>query len=102
MRSKHGIVNIESAAFLGCVCPVSIPRGGDSGLFPKIGFEEFFLERCCKNSFDTLESVQWFGFKNETGNSSKIKPIRSRSALTVVLVHSNMVICMGTDGYQIR
>jgi hypothetical protein len=102
MRSKRGIVNVQSVSFSGCVCPIRIPRGGDSRLFPKISFERFFLEGCCEYGFDTLESVQRFGFKNKTRNSSKIKPIRSGSTITVVLVHSNMGICKGTDGYQIR
>jgi len=102
MRSKHRVVNLESAAFPSCVCPISIPRGGDRGLFPKIGFEGFFLEGGCEYLFDTLKSVQRFGFENKRRSSGKIKPIRSRDAPTVVLVHSNMVIDEGTDGYQIR
>jgi len=102
MRSEHRIVTIESAAFPSCVCPISIPRGGDGCLLPKISFEGFFLEGCREYLFDTLKSVQRFGFENKARNSSMIKPIRSRSALTVVLVHSNMVIDEGIDGYQIR
>jgi hypothetical protein len=35
MGSEYGFVNIESAAFPGCVCPISIRRNGNSGLFPK-------------------------------------------------------------------
>jgi hypothetical protein len=71
-------------------------------LFPKIDLEGFLLERCSEYSLDTLEGVQRFGFKNKTSNSSEIKPIRSRCTVTVLLVHSNMVINEGTDGYQIR
>jgi len=57
VRSKHRIVNVESAAFPGCVCPISIPQGGYSWLFPKISFEGFFLEGCSKYLFDTFKSV---------------------------------------------
>jgi hypothetical protein len=102
MRSKLRIVDIQSASFSGCVCPINIPKGRDSRLFPKISFERFFLEGCCGYSFDTLECVQRFGFQDKTRNSTKIKPVRSGSTITVVLVHSNMEICEGTDGYQIR
>jgi hypothetical protein len=76
MRSEHGIVNIESAAFSGCVCPIRIPRGGDSGLFQKLVFEGFFLEGCYKYSFDTIEGIQRFGFNNKTRCTAEIKPIR--------------------------
>jgi len=43
-----------------------------------------------------------FGFENKARSSSKIKPVRSTSAVTVVLAHSNMVIGEGIGGYQIR
>jgi hypothetical protein len=99
MRSEHGIINIKSAAFSGCVCPISIPRGGDSGLFPKLVFEGFFLEDCYKYSFDTIEGVQRFGFKNKTRCTGEIKPIHLLDAGTVILLHSNMGIYAGTDGY---
>jgi hypothetical protein len=102
MQAIHRIVNIESTALSCCVSPVNIPRGGDSRLFAKISFEGFFLERCRKYFFNTLEVVQRFRFKNKTRNSSEIKRIRSGSTVTIVLVHSNMVIFAGTDGYQIR
>jgi hypothetical protein len=102
MRSEHGIVNIESAAFLGCLCPACIPRGGDSGLIPKMSFEGFFLEGYWKYGFAAFERVQKFRFKNKTRDSSEIKPIRSRSIVTVVLVHSNIVIYGDADGCQIR
>ena len=102
MQSKHGIVNIKYASFSGCVCLISIPGGGDSWLFSKISFERFFLKRCCEYSFNTLESIPRFGFKNKAGNAGKIKPFSSRSTMTVVLVHSNMVINKGIEGYRIR
>jgi len=75
MRSKHRIVNVKSAALSGCVCAISIPGGGDSRLFPKIGFEGFLLQGCCKYGFDTVEGIQRFRFKNKAGGSCEIKPI---------------------------
>ena len=102
MWSKQGIINIKSAALSSCVCPVSVPRGWDSRLFPKIGLEGFFLESCCKYGLHTLEGIQRIGFKKKGRGSGKMKLIRSRSTVTAVLVHSNMVICGGTDGYPIR
>jgi len=35
-------------------------------------------------------------------HSGKIEPIRSGGTITVVLLHSNMVIDGGNIGYQIR
>jgi len=102
MRSKYRVINVKSAVFSGSVCPVTIPRGGDNRLLPKIGFKGFFLEGCCEYRFNTFESVQRFGLKNKTRGSSEIKPILSGGSVTVVLVHWNMVIYEGTDGYQIR
>jgi hypothetical protein len=101
MRSEHTIINIESASFSGCVCPITIPRGGDNRLFPKIRFKGFFIEDRCEYGFDSIESVQSSGFKNKTKDSCEIKPIRLGSTVTVVLVHSNMEICKGINGYQI-
>jgi len=43
MLAEYRIVNVKSAAFSGCICPISISRRGDSRLFPKINFEGFFL-----------------------------------------------------------
>jgi hypothetical protein len=64
-------------------------------MFPKISFEGFFLKSCCKYGFDTIKSIQRFGFKHETRCSSEIKPIHPRDTTTIVLVHSNMVIYEG-------
>jgi len=100
--SKHGIVDIKSAAFSGCILLQSIPRGGDSWLFPKIGFIGFFLEWCCKDGLATIESIHRFRFKHKAMGSWEIKPIRSWCAVTVVLLRSKMMICEGTDRYQIQ
>jgi hypothetical protein len=96
--SKHWIVNIKSSTLPGCVCPVQIPWGWDIWLFPKISFERFFLESCREYCFDPVSGVQTLGFKKKTRSSGKIKPIHPGSMVTVVLVHCNMGINMGTDG----
>jgi len=57
---------------------------------------------CWEYGFDTLEGIQSFGFKNPPGGSGKIKPIWARSAVTVVLLHSNAAIGAGSGGYQIQ
>jgi hypothetical protein len=41
-------------------------------------------------------------FRQGARCSSQVKPIRSRSTVTVVLLHSNMAISVGNFGYQIR
>jgi hypothetical protein len=59
-------------------------------MIQKISFQRFLLIGCRMYCFDALERVKWFGFKNKTSSSSRISPIRSRGAITVILVHSNM------------
>ena len=102
MWCEYRIVNIESAAFSCCVCPISIPRRGKSRLLPKVSCEVSILERRCKDRFDAVEGVHGFGFKNKARGSSKMKPICSWSAVTVVFLHSNMMFGVGIDGYYIR
>jgi hypothetical protein len=71
------VVNLKSAAFSGCVCPIRISRGGDSSLFPKIDLEGFVLGGCHEYSVDIIVSVHRFEFKKKTRDSNKIKSIRS-------------------------
>jgi len=99
--SKHAIVDIMSAARSGCVSPMNIRMGRDSGLVPKTCCEGFFIKGCSKNFFDTAEGVERFRFKNMGRGSGEIKPICLSSAVSFILHHSNMVICEGTDEYQI-
>jgi hypothetical protein len=100
MLSRHWIVNIPTTAISSCICPKSIPSGGNIWLFPKISRQRFFLEGCSQYSFDTFDSVQRFRFKNQARYSCKVKPIYSRRTITIVFFHSNMVIGVGTDAYQ--
>jgi len=102
MLSKHWIFIIQPAALTGLVCPLSIPRGYNVSLYPKISFQRFLLETCCKYCLNTPEGVQRFQFKNKTTESSKVIAIRSRSSVTVIMAHSNMVICVNTKGHQLR
>jgi len=99
MLSEYRIVTIESATFSGCVCAVSIPRGGSSRLFPEISLQRFLLNGCCKYTLDTLEGIQTFGFQSITREAGKIKPIGSWYRDTVVLLHSIVAIYVGTDIY---
>jgi len=99
--SNHWVVNVQTSALRGCVCPISILTGGNNQLFPKIHCERFLLEGRCKYSLDAVWSVQWFRFENKAMGSSKINSIGSWSTVTVVLVHSNMGIHEGTAGCKI-
>ena len=58
--SKDWIANIYASALSGCLCPVKIPWGRNSSLFPKVGFQGFLLNNCCRKYVNTTMSILRF------------------------------------------
>jgi len=81
---------------------MNIPGGGNVGLFPKVSRQSEVVYLSIQQSFNTFESVQWFGFRQVSIGSGKIKPISSGGTVRVVQSHLNMGIGVGIDGNQIR
>jgi len=102
MLSKHWVINIRSSALTGYIRPISISRGGNIRLFPKIIFQGSILESHCKYALDHCEGIERFRFENKARGSGMVTAIRSSCTITAVLLHSNVVTDEGTDGYGIR
>jgi len=102
MLSENLGVTIQTPTFPRCICPISIPWGGDIWLFNKMSSHWFLFERCFEYSIETIKKIEWFGLKNETAGSGEVNPIRSRGTVTVVLWHPYMAITGDIDRYQIR
>lgn len=69
-------------------------------MFKKTIIQWFHFDDCCRYYFDSLESVEMFRFEKKARGFGNIKPIRSRRSVTDVLLYWNMVIDVGTGGYQ--
>ena len=62
----------------------------------------FLLKRYCQYDFDTLECVQWFAFEHMPVRLGNIEPACWRCTITVAILHSNIVIYVGSNRCQIQ
>jgi len=100
--SEHRVLIIMSTAVPGCVCPVIVAKGGDIRLFRKTSLQGFFLERRSLDGFNTLSHIQKFRVEKITRGCGKLKPSFAAITISVILVHSIIVIYVSIDRYHIR
>jgi hypothetical protein len=54
---KNSIIIIQASLHSGCVCPFKIPWERDRWLFPKVGFQGYFINCRCQKCYVTIVRV---------------------------------------------